>query len=240
VCDAVEMAGDVCQAAGNFPEALADFEGSLARNLSGGFTLSAARVATKSAFLLDGIGEPARARALYLQAIELYDAAHDHSQHGNLLNNLAALEKQAGDFPAAEKHYLRAIELATSLHGEVHPDVGLACNNLAVAYTEAGEWNKAENMHLRALGVREQIHGAMHPDVAQSLGNLASTYHLSGNFVKAKAYYAAALKTYAAFQKTDAPESAVILGNLAELHKRISEKQASQKIILGQNVSRKD
>lgn len=239
VCDAVEMAGDVCQAAGHFPEALSHFEDSLARNLSGGFTSSAARVATKVAFLLESVGEAVRARSFYVQAIELYDAAHDHSQHGILLNNLAGLERQAGDFPAAEKNYLRAIDLATSLHGEVHPDVATACNNLGVAYTGEGEWNKAENMHIRALGVREQIYGAMHHDVAQSLGNLAAAYHSSGNFVKAKSYYTAALKTYAAFQKMDAPESAAIMANLVELHKHISEKQTSQKIILGQQVSRK-
>jgi len=35
LCDAVEMAGDVCQAAGHFQEALADFQDSLARNLRG-------------------------------------------------------------------------------------------------------------------------------------------------------------------------------------------------------------
>lgn len=239
LCDAVEMAGDVCQAAGHFPEALVDFEDSLARNLGGGFTSSAARVATKAAFLLDGLGEVGRARDFYLQAIELYDAIHDHSQHGMLLSNLASLEKQAGNFPAAEKHYLRAIELATRLHGEIHPDVATACNNIAVAYTEAQEWNKAENMHIRALGVREQIHGAMHPNVGQSLSNLAITYHSSGNFVKAKSYYGAALKTYAAFQKLDAPESAAITANLAQLEKQIIQKQMSQKVSqnLAQNLA---
>jgi len=187
-------------------------------------------VATKVAFLSDSLGEVGQARAHYLQAIEIYDAIHDHSQHGILLGSLAALEKQAGNFPVAEKHYLRAIELASRLHGEIHPDVAVACNSIAVAYTDVGEWNKAENMHLRALAIREQIHGSMHPNVAQSLGNLAVTYHLSSNFVKAKSYYGAALKTYAAFQKPDAIESTTIQANLSQLLVQINKKAFSQRI----------
>lgn len=215
--DALEIAGDVCQASGFFPDAIADFKQSLAHNLEMGNISSAARVAAKLALLLEHQGEEADARRFYSQALELYEAAHDFSQHCMLASNLAGIEKRAGNFPACEKHYLQALDTAVRLHGEVHPAVALVCNNLAVAYTEAGDWVRAENLHMRALGIREQVFGAMNPDVAQSLANLAVVYHASSNFEKARGYYEAALQTYLAFKKPDAPELHSLQANLEKL-----------------------
>jgi tetratricopeptide (TPR) repeat protein len=216
--DALEIAGDVCQAAGYFPDAVQDFKDSLAHNLENGNITAAARVAAKLALLSEVEGGEAAARKYYGQALELYEAAHDYSQHSMLASNLAGLEKRAGDFPACEKHYLQALENAVMLHGEVHPSVALVCNNLAVAYTEAGDWVRAENLHMRALGIREQLFGAMHPEVAQSLVNLAVVYHSSSNSAKARSYYEAAMKTYLAFRKPDAPELLAIKANLEKLN----------------------
>ncbi|MCK9589822.1 MAG: tetratricopeptide repeat protein [Terrimicrobiaceae bacterium] len=215
--DALEIAGDVCQASGFLPDAVLDFKDSLAHNLENGNITASARVAAKLALLSEHQGEEDAARQYYSQALELYEAAHDYSQHCMLASNLAGLEKHAGNFPACEKHYLQALETAMRLHGEIHPSVALVCNNLAVAYTEAGDWERAENLHMRALGIREQVFGAMHPDVAQSLANLAVVYHSSSNFEKARGYYEAALKTYLAFKKPDAPELASLKANLEKL-----------------------
>lgn len=216
--DALEIAGDVCQAAGFFSDAVQDFKDSLAHNLENGNIASAARAAAKLALLSEHQGEEAAARRYYGQAIELYEAAHDFSQHCMLASNLAGLEKHAGNFSACERHYLQALETAVRLHGEVHPSVALVCNNLAVAYTEAGDWVRAENLHMRALGIREQVFGAMHPEVAQSLANLAVVYHSSSNFDKARGYYNAAMKTYLAFKKPDAPELISLKANLEKLN----------------------
>lgn len=218
LCDAIEIAGDVCETAGFSADAISNFEDSLARNLQCGHVDSAARVATKLALILDYSNDKTRARTYYLHALQLFDAAHDHSQHCMLLNNLARLEKRASNFPACEKYYLQALESCVRLHGEIHLEVALICNNLAVAYTEAGNWLLGENMHMRALGIREQIFGAMHPEVAQSLANLAVLYHMSGNAAKAESYYKAALKTYSAFQKPDSLEIESIRANLERLH----------------------
>jgi len=215
--DALEIAGDVCQAAGFFSDALQDFKSSLARNLENGNITAAARVAAKLALLSEHEGEEATARRFYGQAMELYEAAHDYSQHCMLASNLAGLEKHAGNFVACERHYLHALDMAIRLHGEVHPSVALVCNNLAVAYTEMGDWVRAENLHMRALGIREQVFGAMHPEVAQSLANLAVVYHSSSNFAKARGYYEAAMKTYLAFKKPDAPEVVALKANLERL-----------------------
>jgi len=218
--DALEIAGDVCQASGFLADAVQDFKDSLSHNLENGNITAAARVAAKLALLSEHQGEEAAARRYYSQAIELYEAAHDYSQHCMLASNLAGLEKHAGNFPACERHYLQALETAVRLHGEIHPEVALVCNNLAVAYTETGDWVRAENLHMRALGIREQVFGAMHPEVAQSLANLAVVYHSCSNYSKARGYYEAALKTYLAFKKPDAPELVSIKANLEKIRSR--------------------
>jgi tetratricopeptide (TPR) repeat protein len=223
LCDALEIAGDVCQASGFLPDAVQDFKDSLSRNLKAGNPAAAARVTAKLALLLDHLGEEGEAALHYGRALELYHSAHDHSQDSLLASNLAGIEKRAGNFPACERHYKEALDSALNLHGEIHPEVALICNNLGVAYTEAGDWVSAENLHMRAMGIREQVFGAMHPDVAHSLANLAVVYHSSANFEKARGYYNAAIKTYLAFKKPDAPELCSLRASLENLEREAAK-----------------
>ncbi len=219
LCDAVEIAGDVCQAAGVFDEAVKDFEESLKKNLALGFLASAARVSAKLALLLDYLNECDRARTYYLQALDLYKTVHDASQRCMLLSHLASMEKRTGRIESALQHYNEALECAVGIYGEVHPEVALCCNNLGVALTDAGDLVRAENAHMRAMGIREQLFGSMHPEVAESMGNLAVVYHSGGNWAKAEAFYNAALKTHAAFQKPGAPEVESVRRNYEKLKK---------------------
>ncbi len=216
-CDALEIAGDVCQAAGSLHEAEENFEGALSQNLKIGRVSAAARVAAKLALLQDHLGKETEALLQYTKALRLYGDCRDHSQDILLACNLAALQKRTGDFAECEHYYKLALESATRAHGEIHPDVAVVCSNLGAAYTDFGEWGQAETMHMRALGIREQLYGAMHPDVAESLANLAVVYHSSENFDKARSYYQAAIKTYLAFKKPDAPEILQVQANLESL-----------------------
>jgi len=217
LCDALEIAGDVCQAAGYYEDAVVDFRESLDRNRNAGYLAPAARVATKLALLTEHEGDADAAADYYRQAVDLYDSVGDHSQHGMLLGNLASLERGRGNFEKAESHYLKAIATAAGIHGQTHPEVAQLYSNLGVAYTDAGLWSKAENMHLRALGIREHIYGPMHPEVAHSLSNLGVLYHLSGEFGKAASFYKAAIETYTPFEKPGDQECNAIRANLEKL-----------------------
>ncbi len=224
LCDAIEIAGDVCQAAGQMGEAALDFEEALRKSREFGVTQSSARLAAKLALVLDYLGELQRAREVYNESVDAYDQLHDHSQHSMLLNQLGALCKRQGDLVAAEQAYFRAMEVATRLHGPNHPEVGIAANNLAVAYGEAREFVKAENLHMQALSIREKCYGAMHPDVAQSMANLAVVYHATKNFDKARVYYENALQIYRRFRKADDEEIQVVKANYEALLEKIQGK----------------
>lgn len=206
LCDAIEIAGDVCQAAGQLPEAATNFQTALdkARHLQAAG--SCARLTAKLALLNDRLGHAREARAFYEEALALYAKQQDHSQHVMLLNQLGALCKREGDFAAAEKYYQESMDLASRLHGGTHPETATAANNLGVTYSDMGDYVRAENLHMQALSIRENSFGAMHPDVAQSMANLAVVYHLSGNLNKARAFYAGALKIYLRFRTADDQE----------------------------------
>ncbi|MFZ0708546.1 MAG: tetratricopeptide repeat protein [Terrimicrobiaceae bacterium] len=213
LCDAFEIAGDACQAAGCLPDATANFEEALSKSLLLGSTPSAARLAAKLALVRDLVGELPEARFRYEQALSLYEAVRDYSRHVMLLNQLGTLCKLAGDFAAMEANYRRAMEVAIHLHDPNHPEVASAANNLGVAYTEAHDFLSAENLHMQALAIREKCFGAMHPDVAQSMANLAVVYHASGNYQKALAFYTGALKIYKCFRESDDPEMQTVIAN---------------------------
>ncbi|MEI6338055.1 MAG: tetratricopeptide repeat protein [Verrucomicrobiota bacterium] len=213
LCDAIEIAGDIHQVAGQLQEAAVNFKDALGKSQQFGLVPVTARLAAKLALLLDRLEESGEARRYYVLALSLYEEGHDHSQHAMLLNQLGALCKGDGDMAAAEKYYRYAMEIAGTLHGDNHPEMANAANNLGVAYIETRDFVKAENLHIQALAIREKCYGAMHPEVAQSMANLAVVYHAIGNDQKARAFYAGALKTYKYFRSAGDPEVQSVQAN---------------------------
>lgn len=195
--DALEIAGDIHQASGATDEAARCFVEAAA--VQGIATPQEARLATKLAILSEKLGKLEDARKWYAAAIKAHDRQKDHAELPTLLNNLAALHRACGDFPAAEKAYLRALGEAVAMRGADDPEVALIADNLGVAYADHGDFSKAEDQHLRALQIREKIYGAQNPDVGQSLANLAMVYHARGLSAKAERFYHSALETLSHF-----------------------------------------
>jgi tetratricopeptide (TPR) repeat protein len=223
LCDAVEIAGDICQAAGRLDDAAANFETALKKNQAIGVSAASARLGAKLALLAEQRGETTTAIAAYQRALGLYEEANDRSEHLMLLNQLGSLQKRTADLSGAEKSYQRAMDVATILHGERDPEVATAANNLAVTYTEMLDFVRAENLHMQALAIRETTYGPMHPEVAQSMANLAVVYHAQGEANKANGYYTGALQIFARFRPNDDPEVQTVREN----HQALLDKLAS-------------
>ena len=221
LCDAVEIAGDIHQAARQYADAASNFEEAYQRALKIGTTATAARLAAKLGLLYDRVRDGDRARDYFEKALALYEKAQDHSQHVMLLNQLGALCRKDGDYAAAEKNYQRAVEAAMALHGPSHPEVSTALNNLGVACTETRDFVRAESYHMQALAIRETSYGAMHPEVAQSMANLAVVYHAMKNLPKAQSFYDGALKIYKRFRGADDPEMKTVQENYDALLRKL-------------------
>lgn len=221
LCDAVEIAGDIHQAARQYADAVSNFEEAFQKSQKFEKAATSARLAAKLALLYDRLRDPDKAREHFEKSLSLYDKAQDHSQHVMLLNQLGALCRKERDYGSAEKYYHRAMEAAMALHGPSHPEVSTALNNLGVACTETRDFVRAESYHMQALAIRETSYGAMHPEVAQSMANLAVVYHAMKNLTKAQSFYSGALKIYKRFRAADDPEMQTVQENYDALLRKL-------------------
>ncbi|HEX8738142.1 MAG TPA: tetratricopeptide repeat protein, partial [Pyrinomonadaceae bacterium] len=103
-----------------------------------------------------------------------------------LLNNLATLYDQMGDYERAEKAYQRAITIGEKTLGAENPDVAGMFLNLATMYQARGEYVLAEPIYRRSLLILEKALGTEHPVVAQTLGNLSQLYLALGDWARAE------------------------------------------------------
>lgn len=221
LCDAMEIAGDIHQAARQYADAINNFEEAHRISKQFGVFANSARLAAKLGLLYDRLQDTQKARKYFEEALSLYEAAQDRSQHVMILNQLGASCRKERDFRSAEQHYTQAMEIAMSLHGSMHPEVATALNNLGVACTETRDFVRAESYHMQALAIRETSYGAMHPEVAQSMANLAVVYHAMKNFPKAQSFYDGALEIYKRFRAADDPEMQTVQENYNTLLRRL-------------------
>ena len=91
-----------------------------------------------------------------------------------VLNNLAELKRQTGDFVTAETLLLRSLKIAVQSLGEAHSSVPVICNNLALLYENFGKFPEAEALYKRSLEIREKKLGRDHPKVVSLVHKLAA------------------------------------------------------------------
>ena len=221
LADAREIAGDICAEAGDLPAAILHYQAAyeMVAPLEKPPT-AAARLAAKLAERLNDCERPEESLTFCQHALHHFEDCGDHSQHTNLLNLRASLERRGGQPLQAIKSYAEAIALVESYHGASHQDLAVLHNNMGVAWIEAGDLESAEKTLLQALGLREHIFGATHPEVAHSLTNLGVLYHTRGDAPQASRFYSAALDIYRHFLTPDAEEIRTLEENLRQLERR--------------------
>jgi len=148
------------------------------------------------------------------------------SEHPNvvvLLNNLATLYRNMGEYEKALPFYLRVLEIKEKGPGLKHPSATVILSNLAELYREMGEYEKALQFFQMALYNNKRALGPQHPDVATSLNSLATVYHNMGEYEKALQLYQRALKIKEKVLGTRHLDVAILLDNLAELYREMGE-----------------
>jgi len=93
-----------------------------------------------------------------------------------VLNNLAELKRQTGDFVTAETLLLRSLKIAVQSLGEEHSSVPVICNNLALLYENFEKFPEAEALYQRSLKIREKKLGSDHPKVITLVHKLAALH----------------------------------------------------------------
>ena len=161
-------------------------------------------------------GRYAEARELLTQALELYRAVLDplapriaqtHSDLGNALRNLGALDEAIGHYEAA-----RAIREQTL--GAAHPQVAMVLNNLAVVHATRGDLVRAEPLYRQAIAVWEAALGPEHPSLGHALTNLGSLLEQRGEHEPARLL---ATRALAVWEQAYGPEHPDLLSPLLTL-----------------------
>jgi tetratricopeptide (TPR) repeat protein len=129
-------------------------------------------------------GRPAEAKALLRRALGA-------SELPEILINLGNAERQTGDFPNAQAHLERAVNL---LNGAKDPSMAAALEGLSLLARARGDLKQAHLLGTRALLLLQASLGADHPEYAAALANLALVYTDLHDARKARGLYLEALR----------------------------------------------
>ena len=126
--------------------------------------------------------------------------------------------RSLGDYPAAEPHLRRAVELGRQQAPNGNEDLAHSLNKLARLLDEKGELDAAEALFREALAMRRRLLGDDHPDVATVLNNLASVLGQKGEYEQAERLHRRALAMRRDAFGDEHTDVANSLNNLAVLY----------------------
>ncbi|MCY7347381.1 MAG: CHAT domain-containing protein [Pyrinomonadaceae bacterium] len=113
---------------------------------------------------------PLVARALEIGEQQL---GTEDARVGHFLNNLGFLQRQQGNFAAAETTLRRALAINEKALGSEHPQTIYSIRALGLVYRSANDFAKADKMFRQALAATEKIYGKEHPKIVDLLTDFA-------------------------------------------------------------------
>ena len=103
-----------------------------------------------------------------------------HPVEADLLNTLASILYEVGDYALADETFRRALDINRQAIGERHPQYARALCNLAVVCQRLSRYDEAESLYLQALEIRRSTIGEGTPIYATNLSDLAKLYESRG------------------------------------------------------------
>ena len=140
------------------------------------------------------------------------------SHAGGLMNNLANVYVEQGDYGKALEYYGKALAILERVLGSEHPDTATTYNNMAVVYDVQGDYEKALEYYGKALAIRERVLGSEHPDTASTYNNLGVVYKDQGDYKKALECYGKALAIRERVLGAEHPDTATTYNNMANVY----------------------
>ena len=124
-----------------------------------------------------------------IRALHIYKQIGDLKGQGAVLNNLAIIHHNKGEFEQAEKYYKQSLAIRIKIKdakGEAD-----CYNNIGNLNTDLGNYSESLFYLLKALECREKIGEEF--SIANSYGNIASVYILMGKYDQGMSYAQKAL-----------------------------------------------
>ena len=135
-----------------------------------------------AAKLLDNIREPSRAEELYKQSLELTRERKDERRVSYILNELAIICQQKGNYDEAENLCKQSLEIKKKLRDQTRFPESLY--NLANIYQLKGDYDAAEKCYSEGLETDRSC--GNESGISRAVGNLAIIEQLRGNCEKAE------------------------------------------------------
>jgi tetratricopeptide (TPR) repeat protein len=178
-------------------------------------------------------GKTQEATKVYEQAVEKAGSAFgkDHVNTALLMNNLAALYDDLGQYAKAEPLYRRSLEIREAKLGRDHPSVATSLNNLARLYHALEEHGKAAPLYQRSLEIYEAKLGKDHPLVATALNNLALLCRDMGQHARAESLFRRCLEIAETKLGKNHPHAAHSLNGLALLHAATGKPKEAARLV---------
>jgi serine/threonine protein kinase/tetratricopeptide (TPR) repeat protein len=107
---------------------------------------------------------------------------------GAIRRTIGETYRSLGNFPAAQTHLERALQIHSDVLGEEHPETLVSTYKLALLYMDQDRFSKAEPLLTKTLQLRRLVLGMDHPDTLASAHGLAVIYSRE-NFAKAEELY---------------------------------------------------
>jgi len=184
----------------------------------------------KEVYLINQAGYPL-AGTPYLPHLRYVAALADQRGDVNavaLLNNLADLLYNQGDYAASRLIYERALEIAETVLGSNHSTTASILNNLASLMRAQGDYVAARPLLEHALAIQEATLGPTHPATASSLNNLAALLYAQGEYSASRPLLERALAIAEVALGPAHPDTALSLNNLAGLLEAQGDYAAAQ------------
>ena len=125
------------------------------------------------------------------KATDLLDSGNSPSNNdgwfivaGVLLNNLAGVLQDQGEYAKAIYYYKKSIIITDKLYGK-KPSTALTYHNLATLFTDIGEYESAQHYFQMALEIFLSELGEEDPNTAMTYDNIGKLYIEIGDFNKA-------------------------------------------------------
>lgn len=155
----------------------------------------------------------------------------NHPDTGAIINNLARLMHDMGNYAEAELLYRRSLVISEQTEGTDHPSTGASLNNLALLLKDAGNHKGAEPLYRRSLAIGEKSQGHEHPDTGIRLMNLAVLLKDMGDHARAEPLYRRALSIIEKAFGPSHPHTGASLNNLAVLLKDMGDHRGAVSLL---------
>ena len=162
----------------------------------------------------EAVGDSKKAEECFHEAFRLFQAAGEPHRRelAITIEHLAILYQRAGQFEAAERHYLHALKIKRSV-SERSAGVAVSLSSLGALYEMTERFDDAERSLREALEIGREIFRPDDPQLATILNNAARLAQRTGRHDEALRSFEEALSL-----QRDGPERATLLYNIAENH----------------------